>query len=63
MRIGKRPTEKGKAQRYKYHTEKTKEAEAFILRWNKQIKQKDPVSLDELSRRQKAELILLFGKS
>jgi hypothetical protein len=58
IKIGKRPTEKGKRQRYKSHTEKTREAaEAFIQRWNKDIREKDPVSLNELTRKQKAEII------
>ena len=58
VKIGKRPTEKGKRQRYKCHTEKTREAaEAFIQRWNKDIREKDPVSLNELTRKQKAEII------
>lgn len=58
VKIGKRPTEKGKRQRYKCHTEKTREAaEEFIARWNKDIREKDPVSLNELTRRQKAEII------
>lgn len=58
VKIGKRPTEKGKRQRYKCHTEKTREAaEEFIARWNKDIREKDPVSLNELTRKQKAEII------
>lgn len=58
IRIGKRPTEKGKRQRYKCHTERTKEAaEEFIARWNKDIREKDPVSLNDLTRKQKAEII------
>jgi hypothetical protein len=58
IKIGKRPTEKGKRQRYKCHTEETREAaEEFIVRWNKDIREKDPVSLNELTRRQKAEIL------
>ena len=58
VKIGKRPTEKGRRQRYKCHTEKTREAaEEFIVGWNKDIREKDPVSLNELTRKQKAEII------